>query len=63
VCGAAYYSTPGDRSGLGDGPGTGDGGGMADGGGIGEGGGMTERAGGIGVGVKGSVAAMLASLK
>jgi hypothetical protein len=36
---------------------------MADGGGIGEGGGMTERAGGIGVGVKGSVAAMLASLK
>src|SRR4026209_97857 len=60
---AADHSTPGDRSGLGDGPGIGDAGGMADGGGIGDAGGMTERAGGIGVGVVGSVAAMAGLLE
>jgi len=36
---------------------------MADGGGIGEAGGMTERAGGISVGVVGSVAAMVGLLE
>src|SRR6478736_5762561 len=48
---AADYSTAGDRSGLGDGPGIGDAGGMA------------ERAGGISVGVVGSVAAMVGLLE